>query len=205
MDRAHFLQLSNAFPEALILLSGSGEVLAANASAARQLGIPACPPDGTCLETFVDNTPEELERLLKTWRRSRNAIPAALKWPSGTHGAASWRCEAFLSQVASRDAPARLIVRCTAGKAHASEFIALNRELDRQRITLRKLQESRNALEKEHEKATVTLSSIGDAVITTDCSGVVEYLNPVAEKLTGVPLRDAVGEKFTEENKRNDG
>ena len=54
MDRAHFVQLSNAFPEALILLSGSGEVLAANASAARQLGIPKSPPDGTRLEQFVE-------------------------------------------------------------------------------------------------------------------------------------------------------
>ena len=79
MDRAHFLQLSDAFPEALILLSGSGEVLAANASAARQLGVPKCPPAGTRLEQFVANTAEELGRLLKTWRRSRNAIPAGLK------------------------------------------------------------------------------------------------------------------------------
>ena len=197
MDRTHFLRFSNAFPEALILLSGSGEVLAANASAARQLGIPRCPPDGTRLEQFVDNTAEELGGLLKTWRRSRNAIPAALKWASATLGEANWRCEGFLSQVASRDAPARVIVRCTAGKAHASQFIALNRELDRQRITLRTLQESRDALEKEHEKAIVTLSSIGDAVITTDCNGIVEYLNPVAEKLTGWSNDEAGGEPLT--------
>mgnify|MGYP000125571378 FL=1 len=197
MDCTHFLQFSNAFPEALILLSGSGEVLAANASAARQLGIPRRPPDGTRLEQFVDNSAEEVGRLLKTWRRSRSAIPAALKWARGTPGQARWRCEGFLSQVASRDAPARVIVRCTAGSAHASKFIALNRELDRQRITLRKLQESRNALETEHEKATVTLSSIGDAVITTDCDGVVEYLNPVAETLTGWCNSEAAGQPLT--------
>lgn len=35
------------------------------------------------------------------------------------------------------------------------------------------------------EKALVTLESIGDAVITTDESGLVQYLNPVAEELTG--------------------
>ena len=139
MDRTHFLQFSNAFPEALILLSGSGEVLAANASAARQLGIPKSPPDGTRLEQFVDNTAEELGRMLKTWRRSRNAIPAALKWASATLGEPTWRCEGFLSQVASRDTPARVIVRCTAGKAHASQFIAVNRVLDRKGKTLRML------------------------------------------------------------------
>ncbi|UXI68764.1 EAL domain-containing protein [Tahibacter amnicola] len=37
----------------------------------------------------------------------------------------------------------------------------------------------------EKERAQVTLASIGDAVIATDIHGSVEYLNPVAESLTG--------------------
>ena len=41
----------------------------------------------------------------------------------------------------------------------------------------------------QKERAQVTLASIADAVITIDTSGNVEYMNPVAERLTG--LRDA--------------
>lgn len=41
------------------------------------------------------------------------------------------------------------------------------------------------ALFREKELAEVTLKSIGDAVITTDPSGCVTYLNPVAETMTG--------------------
>ena len=37
----------------------------------------------------------------------------------------------------------------------------------------------------EKERAQVTLASIADAVITVDTSGRVEFLNPVAERLTG--------------------
>jgi diguanylate cyclase (GGDEF)-like protein/PAS domain S-box-containing protein len=37
----------------------------------------------------------------------------------------------------------------------------------------------------EKERAQVTLSSIADAVITVDTSGNVEFMNPVAERLTG--------------------
>jgi diguanylate cyclase (GGDEF)-like protein/PAS domain S-box-containing protein len=42
-----------------------------------------------------------------------------------------------------------------------------------------------NALFDEKERIEVTLASIGDAVITTDVNGRVNYLNPMAEKLIG--------------------
>jgi len=42
-----------------------------------------------------------------------------------------------------------------------------------------------DALFEEKERAEVTLHSIGDAVITTDSSEFIAYLNPVAEHLTG--------------------
>ena len=39
----------------------------------------------------------------------------------------------------------------------------------------------------------VTLSSVGDAVITTDTNGDVNFLNPVAQSMTGWTQEDAVG------------
>jgi len=42
-----------------------------------------------------------------------------------------------------------------------------------------------NALGREAAHAQVTLDAIGDAVVTTDISGNVTYLNPVAESMTG--------------------
>jgi diguanylate cyclase (GGDEF)-like protein/PAS domain S-box-containing protein len=50
-------------------------------------------------------------------------------------------------------------------------------------ITERKLYEE--ALFREKESAQITLQSIGDGVITTDAKCTVEYVNPVAEDLTG--------------------
>jgi PAS domain S-box-containing protein len=52
---------------------------------------------------------------------------------------------------------------------------------------------SRREERRQREQLRVTLSSIGDAVIVTDASGVVTFLNPVAERLTGWPQREAVG------------
>ncbi len=48
----------------------------------------------------------------------------------------------------------------------------------------RREQEARDLLQ-------ATLSSIGDAVITTDIDGLVTFVNPVAEQLTGWPLQEA--------------
>src|SRR5436189_5503857 len=42
----------------------------------------------------------------------------------------------------------------------------------------------------------ITLSSIGDGVITADRDGRVNYLNPVAEMLTGWTLAEAAGEEI---------
>src|ERR1700728_2637906 len=66
-------------------------------------------------------------------------------------------------------------------------------ELD---VTERKLYEE--ALFREKESAQITLQSIGDGVITTDAKGVIDYVNPVAEALTGWRLEDAQGRAIEE-------
>ncbi len=52
-------------------------------------------------------------------------------------------------------------------------------------------------LENERWHST-TLKSIGDAVISTDSKGMVRLFNPVAEKLTGLSHRKALGRPFIE-------
>jgi diguanylate cyclase (GGDEF)-like protein/PAS domain S-box-containing protein len=66
-------------------------------------------------------------------------------------------------------------------------------ELD---VTERKLYEE--ALFREKESAQITLQSIGDGVITTGADSTVDYINPVAETLTGWRLEDAMGRSVDE-------
>jgi two-component system CheB/CheR fusion protein len=54
--------------------------------------------------------------------------------------------------------------------------------------------QSNEALHQQRDWLLVTLSSIGDAVITTDDAGRVTFMNPVAESLTGWPSQDALGQ-----------
>src|SRR6202050_2576783 len=55
-----------------------------------------------------------------------------------------------------------------------------------------------DALYLEKERAVVTLNSIGDAVLCTDISGHITYLNLVAETMTGWQREEAIGKPLAE-------
>lgn len=63
-------------------------------------------------------------------------------------------------------------------------------------ITEQKVYEE--ALFREKESAQITLQSIGDGVVTTTADCHVEYINPVAEELTGWKADDAAGRHVDE-------
>ena len=50
-----------------------------------------------------------------------------------------------------------------------------------------------SALSNEKERALVTLESIGDGVVTTNADGIINYINPVTEQLSGWNKKDAIG------------
>jgi PAS domain S-box-containing protein len=54
------------------------------------------------------------------------------------------------------------------------------------------------AIRQSEARLATTVMSIGDAVISTDESGRIQLMNPIAEALTGYSLADAVGRPITE-------
>jgi diguanylate cyclase (GGDEF)-like protein/PAS domain S-box-containing protein len=93
-----------------------------------------------------------------------------------------------------------------------AEILRLNAELE-QRVSDRTTQlavanhslhieiAERKSIERslfaEKELAQITLQSIGDAVITTDANGNIQYFNPVSEQLTGWKLNEVKGVPLT--------
>ena len=67
-------------------------------------------------------------------------------------------------------------------------------------VTRKRLAEQ---LAAEHARSRVTLESIADAVVRTDAKGCIEYLNPVAEHLTGWTSERAVGRPYAEVVRRH--
>lgn len=77
------------------------------------------------------------------------------------------------------------------GQIEARELMrALHNALERKIIE--------ESLFKEKERAQFTLNCMGDAVICTDHSGNISFLNPVAEAMTGWPLSEVLGRPLTE-------
>jgi len=69
-----------------------------------------------------------------------------------------------------------------------------NNELHQRNTEIKELVKSRTKeLAIEKERALTTLESIADAVITTDAQGNVDYLNPIAESITGWSREEVLG------------
>ncbi|MCG8640810.1 MAG: response regulator [Desulfobacterales bacterium] len=67
-----------------------------------------------------------------------------------------------------------------------------------QEIYIKELREARQKAEESENWLVTTMNSMGDAVIITDHTGKITYLNPVASNLTGWLLNDAENRDITE-------
>jgi PAS domain S-box-containing protein len=63
---------------------------------------------------------------------------------------------------------------------------------------LRELEMRRFELQQQKDLLSVTLTSIGDCVIVTDKEGRINFMNPVAEQVTGWSLQEAIGRETAE-------
>ena len=146
----------------------------------RLLGLPPGRLDGAGLLAESLIHPEDIaaarERLARHLDESTAHYEAEYRL---RNGAGDWRWIHDRGRVVERDSERR-----------ALRMIGMQTD-----VTDRRAAEA--ALVRERERALVTLASIADAVITTDSRGIVEYLNPVAEHLTGWPLAEAKGEPLT--------
>lgn len=88
--------------------------------------------------------------------------------------------EKLLRSVALQNARAILLARERAERALLEAKEALERKIEE--------------LAQQRESFRVTLSSIGDGVITTDTEARITFLNPVAETMTGWEFREAIGQ-----------
>jgi diguanylate cyclase (GGDEF)-like protein/PAS domain S-box-containing protein len=166
-----FRPLLDATPDATVVIDPAGCIVVLNGKAEGLFGWTERELVGESLNRLL---PSRFHRMLDDQARSQRSDD-----PAGV------RVSLFGMRKDGREFPVE-ISRSVLGSA--PDALSL--------ITLRDLTEWRRTQEilfREKEQAVTTLESIGDAVLATDLTGVLTYLNPVAERLTGWRTSEALG------------
>ncbi|HEX8201881.1 MAG TPA: PAS domain-containing protein, partial [Isosphaeraceae bacterium] len=193
-----FLTTADLLPEALLLVSGGGVVLAANRAVAPRLGLDPSGLRGRPLADVLADPPEAIARYLRDCSRTREMISGTFHRTGGEGGPVRYHAEGVVYRPRTADAEALILLRLIPKEASVSRFIALNQRIEALGREIRRRQRVEDELRQQREWLRVTLESIGDSVIATDTDGRVILMNPVAEAITGWTLADARGRPLEE-------
>ncbi|MEW6300525.1 MAG: PAS domain S-box protein [Thermodesulfobacteriota bacterium] len=193
MTPEHFLAFARLFPEPLLLLSATGEILAGNPPAAALFGLSSPALRGQRLADFVATPPAQVSHYLRACARTREMLPGALTLRTPEGADRKLRCEGAVVQPGSPAAPARVLLRLKPKEAASRSFLLLNQRITALAREVRERRRAEEAVRQQREQLRVTLASIGDAVIATDADGHVRFMNPVAQALTGWTDAEAAG------------
>ncbi|MDA6076000.1 PAS domain-containing protein [Edwardsiella anguillarum] len=78
-------------------------------------------------------------------------------------------------------------------EAESLYFVAQMKEINDIKNNERQKQRLLDTLHQERERLHITLSAIGEAVISTDPQQIIRFMNPSAEKMTGWAQTRAIG------------
>jgi PAS domain S-box-containing protein len=197
MQPEQFLLFAAELPEAMLLLRSDGEIVSANSSACRLLGRVCDDLIGQRLHDYLVDPPEKVDEAIRGAGRSRSLSVSGLTMQNG-RGQVPYRSEGFLVEPKSPQRPALILMRLIPRTHSSQNFVLLNRRIDEYAQEIRRRRQVEAELRTQREWLHVTLTSIGDAVITTDETGRVTLMNPTAEKLTGWTAEEAEGRPLCE-------
>ena len=194
-----FLRAADLLPEAMLLVTGEGEIVSANRAARRLLGDGPAAPGGGSLSGIAAESPEEINRFLRSCARTRELVPGILTVPAPDGGEpARYRAEGAVYRPRAGDEGPLVMLRLVPRDQAIPRFLVLDEKIEQLSREIRSRRRAEQELRQQREWFRVVLSSIGDAVIATDDRGHVLFVNAVAEHLTGWPIEQAEGRPLDE-------
>ncbi|HYH44950.1 MAG TPA: ATP-binding protein, partial [Thermoanaerobaculia bacterium] len=145
----------------------------------------------------VADEPQKVERYLRDCARSRQLVLGALTLRVG-EVVVSCRTEGAVLQPRTAEQPAVVLLRLLPRQETIHRFLALNERIEALHREVSRRRRAEEDLARQTERLRVTLESIGDAVITADNAGVIEFMNATAEHLTGWRQSEAAGRPLAE-------
>lgn len=191
-----FLTFAAPLPEAVLLVSSNGAILAANPKGQELLQGRRAELQGRSILDFCLEPRETVLSYLGMCARSRSLLPGAMTLRS-TGEQKSLRAEGAVQEPARQDRAATIFLRLLPRELSTTKFRLLNAQIERQAAEIERRQRSEAALAEQRRLLEVTLASIGDAVIATDEHGRITFANPIAESLTGWRQAEARGQPLS--------
>jgi PAS domain S-box-containing protein len=191
----HFVQLVAGVRDyAVFLLDREGNVVTWNAGAERIKGYKAREIIGQHFSRFYP--PEAVARGWPAEELRRAAAEGRFEdegWRVRKDGSRFW-ANVVITALRDEGSGVRGFLKITRDLTERKQAEENARRLLQEETARRAAEQYAQVIEGQREQLRVTLTSIGDAVITTDAEGRVTLLNPVAETLTGWPNEDAAGQ-----------
>jgi PAS domain S-box-containing protein len=183
------------FSEPALVVMTSGHVVACNQALSRVVG---AVESNRPLRELVDRAEEDLQALLHTWARSKQPVIGSLSLHGLDGPVETTVYGGRLSSADDGRQQAHLLVRLIPRRRATEAFRSLTDQVTALGEEIAARVRAEHEILAERERYRTTLASIGDAVIATDETGRITFMNPVAEQLTGWSGDDAAGRLCSE-------
>lgn len=158
MTPEQFLQLAKILPEAMLLVTSAGEILAGNQPGANLLGVKRKDLAGKWLWELMTESPTEVTAYLERCAKSRQLVLGRLTLAKGGGGdTAVCRVAGAVARPCSAAAPALVLLRLERRSTANAEFIRLNQKLEELTQEIQRRQQAQAELAQSHAELTALL------------------------------------------------
>lgn len=157
MTPEQFLQVAKILPEAMLLVTSEGEILAGNKPGASLLGVKSKDLTGKWLWDLVAESPEAVTPYLQTCAKSRQLVLGRLTVSSRSGDAVVCRVEGAVVRPWSSEAPALVLLRLERRSTASGEFTLLNQKIEELTHEIHQRQQAQAKLAQSHAELTEIL------------------------------------------------
>jgi PAS domain S-box-containing protein len=181
-----FLQVAELLPEAMLLVSADGTILAANQAVEKQL---ALVPKEICGRRLADlaESPDSVALYLRGCSRSKELLPGSLVFQAPSGEGLPRRAEGAVFRPRRDDEPALILLRLTAKETAAKQFLVLNQKIEELSREVQQRKKTQGLLEESEQRFRQLAEHITDVFWISDPGmGRVLYISPAFEQIWGM-------------------